>query len=565
MLFLIGSFIAGILTVLAPCVLPLLPIIIGGSMSGNVSDKKRPFIITAALASSLFIFTLLLKATTAFANVSPSVFTYISGTILLVLGVVTLFPSIYARFISLIGVERRAQKALSEGVADKRNFLGPVVIGLALGPVFSSCSPVYGYILATVLPVNFVQALFYITAYILGLSLVLLLIGFYGQRFVRKIRFATNPKGWFQRIIAILFIVVGLLIITGYDKRFQTWVSVHTPFNFDGLSQKFLPASNRTSQSGDLNVASYQAPEFKGLESWINSQPLLLSELKGKVVVVDFWTYSCINCIRNNPYLESWYQRYKDDGLVVIGLHAPEFSFERSMQNVQKAVKEQGISYPVALDNGFTTWGVFNNRYWPAAYFIDGQGQVRRVHEGEGEYEESENAIRQLLEENGARLSEQRAMTKDGVVPVREDQTPETYLGTNKASDYVGSPALGAQEMMPFVFAPSLEQNQWTLNGEWRVESESITAQSASKIRFKIGSKEAYVVASAPQGGTIDIMLNGKPISAEIAGQDVSSGRVQVGESKLYRLVSLPAFQSSYELELSVSAGVSLNVFTFGS
>lgn len=260
MFLLFGAFIAGMLTVLAPCVLPLLPIIIGGSVTGDTKDKKRPLIIAVSLALSLLFFTLLLKATTLLINIPPQAITYFSGGIIIALGLVILFPGVYATFIAKIGIEQRAQQALGKGYSNKKAFIGPVITGAALGPVFASCSPVYAYILATVLPANFAQALAYIVAYILGLSVLLLIIGFYGQRFITKIKFASDPKGWFQRGIAVLFIIVGLMIFTGYDKRFQVYISAHTPFDFDSLSSKLLPsAKNKATNNGLYNVQPYDA------------------------------------------------------------------------------------------------------------------------------------------------------------------------------------------------------------------------------------------------------------------------------------------------------------------
>jgi cytochrome c biogenesis protein CcdA/thiol-disulfide isomerase/thioredoxin len=566
-LFLLLTFFAGMLTVFAPCVIALLPVIIGGSVSGDVKDKKRPIIIVASLAVSLLVFTLLLKATTIFINIPPESIYYISGSIIIALGVLTLFPTLYARVIGKLGIESRAQKTLSKGYNNKSSYKGPIIIGAALGPVFSSCSPVYAYLLATVLPVNFVQAMIFILSYILGLSIVLLLIGYFGQRFVSKTKFASDPNGKFQRGVAILFIIVGLLIFTGYDKKVQTYISQNTPFDFDGLSAQLIPGDERSEIDGVLNLEPYAAPEFTGLGEWINSDPLTLESLKGKVVLVDFWTYSCINCIRNNPYLEAYYQRYKDDGLVVIGLHAPEFAFEKNVENVRKAVKDQNINYPVALDNNFATWNAYENRFWPAAYFIDGEGNVRRLHTGEGEYSESETAIRALLTENGANLSDDRTTEGGEQAPVTDKQTPETYMGTKRASNYKGTPALGAALVSNFTFQDNLEIDQWSLSGQWEVGSDKITAKENAKLRFRIASKETYFVASNNTSKPVAVKYNGQPISLSMnSGQDVNGkSEVDVSESKLYWLVSNPSFVDDYVIELQVPAGVSINVFTFGS
>lgn len=567
MFLLFGAFIAGILTVLAPCVLPLLPVIIGGSVTGDQKNRKRPLVIAAALAVSIIVFTLILKATTVLINVPPSYFTYISGGIIILLGVATLFPGAYGRAIAALGIEGASQKALGKGFTNKNSLVGPIITGAALGPVFSSCSPVYAYILATVLPVNFAQAFSYIISYVLGLSLVLLLIGYYGQRFISKIKFASDPRGTFQRVLAVIFIIVGLMIATGYDKRFQTYVSQHTPLNFDGLSSQLLPDSkNKIDDSKLFNVQPTDAPEFAGIQSWINSNPQTIKSLKGKVVLIDFWTYSCINCIRNNPYIESWYNTYKDDGFVAIGVHAPEFAFEKIPANVQKAVKDQHITYPVALDNDFDTWNAYSNRSWPASYLIDANGKIRRIHEGEGKYMEEEQAIRQLLTEKGATVSQKMANTKEAAVPVTAQQTPETYLGTARASNFSGTPALGAAANSTFTPAKNLESNHWTLGGIWDVTDQKIIARGNSTLTFKTSAKEVYVVGGSKTPQKITLQLDGKPISQTgQSGQDVRGDSVTVGESQLYRLVSHKAFTKDSTVTLTVPDGVELNVFTFGS
>lgn len=565
MLLLIGSFIAGMLTVLAPCILALLPIIIGGSVSGDTRDKKRPIIITISLAVSLFVFTLLLKVTTLFIAVPPETFALISGIIIIGLGLLTLFPSIYARLIARAGIEQRAQSTLSKGFQNKNPYTGPIIIGAALGPVFSSCSPVYAYILATVLPVNFFQAMAYVVAYIIGLSIVLLLIGYFGQRFIAKIRFASDPKGWFQRAIAVLFIVTGLLIATGYDKQFQTWVSRNTPFNFDSLSAKFLPENRQL--SGDLfNVEPYPAPEFVEPQDWINSQPLTMADMKGKVVLVDFWTYSCINCIRNNPYLEQWHQTYKDKGLVIVGAHAPEFAFEKTKANVEKAVRDQKLTYPIFLDNQFKTWNAYQNRSWPSYFLVDAEGNVRRVHEGEGEYEKTEQAIRELLMQSGARLDNTKSAFTTTSLPISSKQTAETYLGAVRASNFKNAKALAAAPVQTFEPAMDLPTNFWTLGGTWAVGDKTITARGSSLLRFHVAAKDVYLVMGSKNPATVSITVNGQPISMQgFGGSDVQQSSISVGEYKLYRIADFGSFKDDQVIELSVPDGVELNAFTFGS
>ncbi|MDB5176613.1 MAG: cytochrome biosis protein transrane region [Candidatus Saccharibacteria bacterium] len=563
--FVASAFFAGIITVFAPCVFALLPVIIGGSMSGDVHDKRRPFIIAGSLAVSLIVFTLLLKVTTLFINIPPSVITTTSGIIIVLLGLALLFPNFYDKIIIALNLQARSQRLLGKGSTSKGAVIGAVITGAALGPVFSSCSPVYGYILATVLPVHFGVAMVYIIAYVIGLSAMLLLVGFLGQKFVRKLRWASNPRGLFTRIVSVLFIIVGLLIITGYDKKFQTFVADHTALNFDGISSQLIPKGKNAEQTNDLlNVAKpYAAPELTGISTWINSEPKTIASLKGKVVLIDFWTYSCINCIRTQPYLRDLYSKYHDAGLEIIGVHAPEFSFEKNPDNVRNAVKEAGLKYPIAMDNDLLTWSAYNNQYWPASYLIDKDGQIRRTHFGEGQYAENEQAIRQLLAEQGGKVPDVK-VTSDSEAMDQSKLTPETYLGTERAAGYVGDTRLiiGTQSYTP----KKLESvSEWTLGGTWTVASDGITAVQDSVLRYRVSAKDVYLVTGSNAMGTIDVSVNDKSVSTtKFAGSDIKNSQLNVSMAQLYKIVNFGSYNSDATVELHVPAGVQLNTFTFG-
>lgn len=553
------------LTVLAPCVLPLLPIIIGGSVSGN-NDKRRPYIIVASLAVSLLIFTLLLKATTLFIGIPPESINYVSGTIIILLGIVILFPSLYETLIGKLGIQTRAQRLLGKSTQNKNSLIGPIVTGAALGPVFSSCSPVYAYIIATILPGSFAEAMAYIIAYILGLSVVLLAIGLLGRRFVSKLSWATDPRGWFQRVIAVVFIIVGLLVFSGSARSVQTWVSQNTPFNFDGLSAQLIPGSTTETNSDALNVVEpYDAPKIEGIERWINSGPITNDDLKGQVTLIDFWTYSCINCIRTQPYLRGWYDTYKDSGLEIIGMHAPEFAFERVPANVERAAKEANLQYPIALDNDFTTWNNFGVRFWPSLFLVDSEGMVRRIHYGEGEYAQTEQAIRVLLKEAGKTVPSKTYVDDKAVVPVTDAQTPETYLGSKRSANYKGETRFFAGQQNRFVGAETLNKNEWTLEGRWNIGPEKITAVADARLRFNTAAKDVYLVGSSDTTAAVRVTLDGKPISQTAsAGSDIRDSSVNIQSARLYKLVRHQQFRESV-IELTVPAGVSLTVFTFGS
>jgi cytochrome c biogenesis protein CcdA/thiol-disulfide isomerase/thioredoxin len=569
MFLLLGAFIAGILTVLAPCVLPLLPVIIGGSITGDTKDKRRPFLIAGSLAISLILFTVLLKATTLLINIPPQAITYFSGGIIVALGLATLFPQVYVTVIARLGIEHRAQQLLGTGTSNRSKWLGPIITGAALGPVFSSCSPVYAYILATVLPAHFATAMAYIVSYVIGLSLILLAVGYYGQRLTSRIKFASNPKGYFQRGLGALFVIVGILIITGSGTKIQVWVSEHTPFNFDSFSSKLIPkeaGSESLNNKNIYNVKAFKAPEFTGIQSWINSNPLTLKQLKGKVVLIDFWTYTCINCIRSLPYVQGWYQEYNKDGLVVIGVEAPEFSYEKIPSNVAAAVKQDGLTYPIAIDGNLATWNAYHNEYWPADYLIDRSGNVRREYFGEGQYNQTEQAIRGLLTQNtNVKLPSKLVAPGNTPAPINDNQTPETYLGLDRADAYVGSPVLGSKPDQNYSFAKNISSSQWSLSGEWKESGTNLTSVNNAKIKINVSAKNVYLVGGAQTSTPVSVSFNGQPISqVGDAGADVKNSQVSVQLSNLYRIASFKKFTSG-TLELDVPAGVNLNTFTFGN
>ena len=555
MLLLILTFVAGFLTALAPCVLPLLPVIIGGSFTG-VPDKRRPYIIAGSLVGSLILFTILLKASTALIGIDPRVWSYFSGGLIIILGLTMLFPRLWDEVIGRLGLQAKAQELLGKAGKKKSGVLSAVLTGLALGPVFSSCSPTYAWVLATVLPKSPAVGVLYLGVYSIGLALALLLIALLGRKLLDKIKWASNPRGTFQKTIAILFLLVGLGIITGIDKRVQTWLVDKDYLNIVKLEQKLVPkeegtSSNTTTNSTRdstsennrklFNVEPYTAPEITGINSWINSDPLTIASLKGKVVLVDFWTYSCINCIRTLPYVEKWYETYKDKGLVIIGVHAPEFSFEKVPENVRKAVSDRKLTYPIALDNDFTTWQAYKNQFWPASYLIDKNGNVRREHFGEGEYMESEEAIRTLL---GESVKDTKAtVTTDVTVPVNRSQTPETYLGSAREERFVKD-------------AGTLGSDEWNVSGGWTQDSENlISIGNDAVLRMKVSAKKVFLVMSPVQTGSftsVNVTLNG-----------VKKPEIMVGKPDIYTIIDESSYQEGALLELKVPSGMKLNAFTF--
>jgi thiol-disulfide isomerase/thioredoxin len=321
--------------------------------------------------------------------------------------------------------------------------------------------------------------------------------------------------------------------------------------------------SNSSIDKQEFNITAYDAPELRNISDWINSEPQTLANLKGSVVLVDFWTYSCINCQRTQPYLNAWYEKYKDDGFVILGVHAPEFAFEKVTQNVRDAVEDANISYPVALDNDFSTWQAYENRFWPAKYLIDKDGQVRYTHFGEGDYAETEETIQALLNESGKLVRDKiEANLSSGTVV--KGQTPETYLGFERAERFVNADQFIPNEPVEYSLAGSLKEHQWSLGGAWQINDESSQSlSSASKLGLNFSGKEAYLVMSGPPGAQVNVSVEGLNSPG---GEDVDAqGITQIDGPRLYKIVRSEKYLTNKKLTLTFPTGVTVNAFTFGS
>lgn len=566
------AFIAGLLTALAPCVLPLMPVIVGSSLSGT-QDRRRPYVIVASLGVSLFVFTLLLKVSTAFLGIPPIVWQLISGGIVLIFGVASVWPSLWEKASTKLGLYARSQRALGKS-HQKGGMSGAVLMGFALGPVFSSCSPTYALILATVLPASLLTGSIALVAYVLGLASFLLVVALLGRKLISRLGWALNPEGWFKRGLGVIFLIFGVLIITGYDKKVENALVGHQLIDETKIEQKLLPnnahanglnsASNVPGTPQMSVVSPVDAPELRGLDGWINSDPLTLASLKGKVVLIDFWTYSCINCIHTLPHVEGYYEKYKDKGLVVLGIHTPEFAFEHIKSNVAKAVKDDHITYPVALDNEYATWTAFSNQYWPAEYFIDRNGKLRHYHFGEGNYDENEKIIQALLRENGTKVDE--SVSASGQASSALDQSPETYVGYDRAKNYVGT-RFTPDAPASYSFPKGYGASQWALGGMWSVGAQDDTAGAEAKLRYNFTAKQVYLVMGSDTPRKVKVLVNGKPASeAGVAGVDVGAdSTATIDGSRLYRLVKSDALLRGAVIELQFDSGITANAFTFDS
>ncbi len=468
---LVSSFLAWVLTILAPCVLPVLPVILAGS----ITERQRwyPYLVTLSLAGSIVLFTILLKASTLLIDIPSSFWKYLSGGILLILWLIYIFPHVWAWIGSRLGLGR-SSIPLDHAQGIGSPVLRAIATGAALGPVFSTCSPTYSLLLATVFPVSFFSGIAYTTIYALWLAIMLTIIAIWGRSIIARFRGIADERWWFKKILGFVFVLIGLAIVSGVDKQIESRVldiwnpssleeslidslmprkvveeltTIVLPIISTGVSiestselpmtmadpivvEKTLfptppspsvptpekitpptpPAVSKIATPivptppivpvPELSIQSpYRAPELSGLTNWINSDPLTLSNLRWQVVIVDFWTFGCSNCQATLPHVQALYAKYRSQWLIVIGVHAPEFAYEQKYANVLAAVKKAWLTYPVALDNGFSTWNAYDNQYWPAMYIIDKSGKVRHTHFGEGQYQETDDIIAYLLSE----------------------------------------------------------------------------------------------------------------------------------------------------------------------
>jgi thiol-disulfide isomerase/thioredoxin len=370
-----------------------------------------------------------------------------------------------------------------------------------------------------------------------------------------------------------LLILVGVgTIALGLDTRVLARLSTAQTFGFEHRIAQLLGMESeelRTKTGGTLPVEG-TLPPLDGAVQWLNSPPLSREQLKGKVVLIDFWTYSCINCIRSVPYVRAWAERYRDQGLVVIGVHAPEFAFERDPANVRKAVADFGIRYPVALDNGLTIWRAFNNRYWPAHYLADAQGRIRYHHFGEGRTDETEAAIRALLAEKGAKLgnvAQVSAIGASAAADFASIRSPETYVGIRRARSFA-SPGGLRPGINDYRLPSDFKLNDWGFEGRWNVEPQrSIVQAPRGKIAFRFRARDLHLVLGSATGKPVRfrVLLDGQAPGAD-RGMDIDgSGAGLVSNQRLYQLVRQkdPTRERLFTIEF-LDPGAEAYAFTFG-
>ena len=543
------AFVAGLITAISPCVLPVLPIVLGGGVGEH---RRRPYAIIAGLATC-FLLSILFAAWLLDALGLPDdLLRNISIGLLFLLAATLLFPQVG------VWIERPLSRLSRRPAGDLG---GGFLLGCALGLVFVPCGgPAIGFVTSAAAAHDFgPKTIGVAVAYTVGVSVVLLAVALGGQRVSKRIRAGVDRL---RIAFGVVLAASAFALVFNLDTRLQTWLPNWTHFLQDHTEASAAgehayerhqnvtdrtPAQQTTRPPSGLKDYG-PAPAFTDNQAWLNTpggRPLTLARLRGKVVLVDFWTYSCINCLRTLPYLESWYRTYAKDGFVIVGVHTPEFAFEHDIANVRRATKEYGVRYPVAIDNDYATWNAYGNQYWPADYLIDARGHVREAKFGEGEYSKTENAIRSLLAERDKSLPKAVHMadhTPD--YPL----TPESYLGTDRLDRYAGSPIKKgmAKYTLPFV----IDQSQLAYGGYWDVGSQRIVAGRDAQLRLHFFARKVHLVLGGT--GYVDVFLNDKHVR-----------RVHVTQDRLYTLLDQGTARDG-KLALRFTPGLAAYAFTFG-
>jgi cytochrome c biogenesis protein CcdA/thiol-disulfide isomerase/thioredoxin len=604
MTVLLTLFAAGVLTILLPCILPLVPIVLGVSLSGK--RRTRPLVTVLGMVLSFVLFTFLLQVALQqlvqladILRIATYYALFLFGVCFLIgrvwlqialaaLGAIPLFlrqgwvalalaPLMGATAVALGGrIASRIQQIgadVQHGAKvtlGQESLLSTFVVGLTLGLVWVPCAgPALGFALTLVRDEPGPRALLALTAYAIGAAIPLLLIGYGGQSMVRSARWLGRYSGRIKQVSGGLLVLSAAALHFQLFQGAQTWLADHASFGNLGtrleerLFSKAMAAPASPTPSAPITNHDdlpklpklAPAPEFAGLGPWYNTSPLSLASLRGKIVLVDFWTYSCINCVRTLPHMRELWSKYHDQPFVIVGVHAPEFVFEKSPANVADAIKRHGLAYPIAQDNDFGTWKAFANHYWPAKYLVDAQGVIRYTHFGEGEDQATDQAIRSLLAELGRTTSGTANSTH--AQALERHVSPETYLSSRGWTAFANRE--GAPDSRPHRYSGpgNLAANSFALVGEWQLadDERQILHSSTGEIRYRALGSEVNLV--------LGIEKSAQPVVADVLVDGNPAKQITIDRHDLYNLFSGPYGKHEVALRFH-GKNVAAYAFTFG-
>ena len=614
MTLLVLAYLGGILTILSPCVLPVLPFVFaraGRPFASSILPMLVGMALTFALVATL-------AAVGGGWVVQANQYGRIAAMVLLAgFGILLLWPSLAEHVTKpLVALGNRLSQSADAG-GERGSVIGSALLGVAVGFLWAPCAgPILGLILtgAALQGANAHTSLLLLT-YAAGAATSLALALLVGGRVFQILKRSLGAGEWVRRGLGVLVLAAVVAIALGLDTGLLTQVSLAGTSRIEQvlLDKAGGPGGGRpggamnggamtgsgamTGQGamtggamtggamtgGAMQMSAHggkslpiegELPPLTGAVEWLNTAPLTPEGLRGKVVLVDFWTYSCINCLRTLPYVRAWAAKYKDHGLVVIGVHTPEFAFEKNVDNVRRAVKDLGITYPVAVDNNYAIWGAFYNNYWPADYFVDAQGQIRAHEFGEGNYDKSEHLIQTLLTEAGIPNVPTGlvAVNGKGVEAAADDQqikSPETYVGYTRAANFANTGVLLKDQANTYTVPSALQLNQWGLGGVWTIEGEKAILDSVpGRIVFHFHARDLHLVLGPTADGKpvrFRVLLDGKA-PANDHGVDIdATGAGTVSSQRLYQLIRQtgPVQDRTFTIEF-LDAGVQAFSFTFG-
>ncbi len=621
MLLFVLAYLGGVLTIVSPCILPVLPFVF--------ARAGQPFLrstlpMLLGMAATFAAVATLAAVGGGWAVQANEYGRYAAIVLLAVFGIVLLFPALsdyLTRPLVSLGA-RLSQSADQSTRGGGSAIAASLLLGVATGLLWAPCAgPVLGLILtgAALHGAN-VGTTLLLLAYALGAATSLALALLIGGKVYQAMKRSLGLGEWLRRGVGVAVLVAVVAIALGLDTGFLTQASLastnvleqglvdqfrqqKTADNAGAMKSVVMPAggggsmamtaNNQMMMSGnpaamsgnsmmmamkpkgvaELLPVEGQMPSLDGAVQWLNSAPLTAEQLKGKVVLVDFWTYSCINCLRAIPYVKAWAEKYKDQGLVVIGVHSPEFAFEKNVANVKKAISDLGITYPVAVDNDYAIWRAFDNEYWPAHYFIDAKGQIRHHHFGEGDYDQSERVIQQLLAEAGktnvsSDIVDVKATGAEAASDAANVQSPETYIGYQRSENFVDDKGTINDAAHDYVAAtPKL--NEWGLTGNWTVGPEQASLNAADgSIYYRFHARDLHLVLGPGADGKpvrFTVTVDGKAPGDGHGVDTDADGNGTVTGQRLYQLVreAGPVGDHTFEIRF-LDPGVQAFAFTFG-
>jgi cytochrome c biogenesis protein CcdA/thiol-disulfide isomerase/thioredoxin len=565
-LALIG-LIGGLITGISPCILPVLPVVFfsgtSGAADGAVAvetkrDVSRPYRVIAGLVMSFSLVTLLGSALLSLLHLPQDAIRWVALVALVAIGLGLIFP----RFEELL--EKPFSRIPQKRIMQRANGFG---LGLALGVLYVPCAgPVLAAIVVAGATAQIGLPIVVLTlTFAVGTAVPLLFFALAGQRVANRINAFRRRQRAIRVAAGIVTILLAVALVFNLPAALQRALPDYTGSLQDKLAgdrqvQQQLGGIVNEQNAGLSNCAKESpqlqscgpAPDLKGITAWLNTpgdKPIDLHTLRGKVVLIDFWAYSCINCQRAIPHVEGWYKAYRDSGFEVIGVHTPEYAFEKVTDNVQKGAADVGITYPVALDNSYSTWTNYRNRYWPAEYLIDAEGTVRHVKFGEGDYDGTEKLIRQLLTTARPGVSLPPPVGAPDTTPT-VDLTPETYFGVGKISNYAGN-GVYDEGRATFGYPPALPPDTFALNGPWALDYQGATADGdSSGIKLNYHAKSVYIVVGGT--GSLTVVRDGKTATVPVSGPPTS-----------HQIVATDNVARD-SLDVRVSKGLQVFSFTYG-